>query len=108
MAGIIDFGGASIPVAAGDDGTYRTSHDMSEGGLSVTITLALSEVISEEPEDLLSSFGEFVDPDALDQLFSTRAGEHRRGGPLYLTVADHEVTVFSDGEIHIRPVPTYG
>ena len=108
MSSIINLDDASVPVVAGDDGTYRTSHDMSEGGLSVTIALALSEVTGEEPEDLFSSFGEFVDPDALDRLFSTRAGEHRKGGPLYLSVADHEVTVFNDGEIHLRPIPTYG
>ena len=108
MSSIRNLDGASVPVVVGDDGTYRASHDMSEGGLSVTISLALSEVTGEEPEDLFSSFGEFVDPDALDQLFSTHAGKHRKGGPLYLTLADYEVTVFSDGEIHIRPVPTYG
>ena len=108
MSSISDLDAASVPGVAGDDGTYRTSHDMSESGLSVTITLALSEVTGEEPEDLFSAFGEYVDPDALDQLFSTRAGEQCKGGPLYLSVADHEVAVFSDGEIHIRPIPTYG
>ena len=108
MSSITNPDDASVAVVAGDDGTYRTSHDMSEGGLSVTVALALSEVTGRRPEDLFSSFGEYVDPDALDRLFSTYAGEHRKGGPLYFSIADHEVTVFSDGEIHLRPIPTYG
>ena len=108
MSSIRKLDGTSVPVVAGDDGTYRTEHDMSESGLSVTIALALSEVTGRNPEDLFSAFGEYVDPDALDRLFSKRAGEHRKGGPLYLSIADHEVTVFSDGEIHIRPIPTRG
>ena len=106
MSSIRELDDASISVVADDDGTYRTVHDLSEGGLSVTISLALSEVTGKKPEELFSSFGEFVDPDALDRLFRKRGSEYRKGGPLYLSIADHEVTVFSDGDIHIRPIRT--
>lgn len=93
---------SAVEVADGD-GVYCVSHDVTEGGLTVTLTCAVAEVAGVEPEAVAGQLSGQVDPGALDALFRTRpGGEPRDGGALDLTVAGHDVTVYGDGTIEIR------
>lgn len=94
-----------IQVEQADSGTYRTYHDMTEPGLSVTITEALAEVKNEPIVELIDDFTKYVDPDALDQLFRVGpSGTLRHGaGRVELRIRGIDVTVHADGEIVIDP-----
>ncbi|WP_332900018.1 HalOD1 output domain-containing protein [Haladaptatus sp. CMSO5] len=87
-----------------EDGIYYAYHDMEEDGLTFTITKAMSEVTGKELHEVIPRFAEYVDPDALNRLFKSRPDrDHYKAGPLYLTIEGHEVAIYSDGEIQIRP-----
>lgn len=84
-------------------GTYRASHDVTEGGLTVTLTRAVAEAAGVEPETIAAGLPEQVDPGALDALFRTPPGvEPREDCSIELTVAGFDVTVHGDGTIVIR------
>lgn len=86
-------------------GHYRTSHDMTSPGLSVTITQALAEVDGIDTVETVQNFSRYVDPDALDRLFRIpRNREHRhQEGFVHLEIEGIKVTVHADGEIDIEP-----
>lgn len=86
-----------------DDGVYVLYHDFDEEDLTVTLSLALSEVGDVSPTELVPQFSRYADPDALDQLFRPRPnGDLRQGGPLYLDIEGYEVAVFASGRVEIR------
>lgn len=87
-----------------EDGTYVAHHDFETQDLTVTITLALSKIGDVSPDRVLPEFSKHVDPDALNRIFRPRPGGDRRmGGPLHLTIAGYDVTVYSTGRIEIQP-----
>lgn len=87
-----------------DDGVYRVEHDLSDPGLSITVTLALSEIADVNPEWLIPRWPDYVDPDALDRLFRTQPGEEpkKETGALFLEIQGAEVTIHADGVIEIE------
>lgn len=91
-----------VKLEQSESGTYYTSHDMDEDGLTVTLAMALGEVAGVDPVELIPSFAEYADPTALDQLFRTRPnGAHREGGRVTLTIEGYGVTIHSTGTIAI-------
>lgn len=93
----------SVSVVPDGDDSYRTQHDMTEDGLTVTIALALAEVTDVDPKHVISDFTEYADPDALDAIFRVREGEQpRQTGFVCLTIKGHDVVVHSDGTIRIE------
>lgn len=86
-----------------EEDLYVAYHDVTEDGLTVTLTMALSEVSEYSETDLIPDFPKYVDPDALDRLFRPGSdGELRQGGPLHLEIKGHDVTIYSSGRIEIR------
>ena len=82
---------------------YRTSHDMTTDGLSVTISQALAEVADVSATELVRDFSEYADPDALDRLFRAPATDPdaRNDGVVVLWVRSYRVKVHGDGRILI-------
>lgn len=92
----------SLSLHSDSDGTYYTHHDMDRGDLCVTLTLALTEITDADPSETIMEIPKYVDPDALNSLFSSRPnGAPRHGGPLQLSTDDCEILIHSDGEIAI-------
>lgn len=92
----------ATPVS-GDETIYVAHHDVSTDGLTVTLTLALSEIADVAPTELIPEFPKYVDPDALDRMFRPGPdGELKQGGPMYLTVRGFDVRIYNTGRIEIR------
>jgi hypothetical protein len=71
--------------------------------LSEAILLAVAQEHDENVEDL-DPIGEYVDPDALDDLFAPTAGSFPPvDGTLRFRYDDYSVTVDPDGVVLIRP-----
>lgn len=86
-----------------EDGTYVVHNEMGEEDLTVTISLALSELDDVPPAEIIPQFPEHVDPDALNRLFKPFPnGELRQGGPLYLSIEGYSIAIFSSGRIEIE------
>lgn len=93
----------SIRVEESED-VYVVRHDFDEQDLTVTISLALSEIGNITPTEIIPEFPKYVDPDALDRLFRPRPrGERRQGGPLHLAIKGYDITIYSTGRIEIEP-----
>jgi hypothetical protein len=93
-----------VKTVSGDQEVYVVHHDVRDDGLTVTISLALSEIGNVPPTELLPRFPEYADPDALDRLFRPRPnGELREGGPFHLTIEGYDISIFNTGRIEIRP-----
>lgn len=79
--------------------TTTLDFDWSEGP-SAAVVAAVAEELRAEPEDLDAPLNDFVDPDALDELFGpTYEGTPRSGGYVAFTVHGCEVTVRSSGVV---------
>lgn len=91
-------------VEVADDSTiYVAHHDVSENGLTVTLSLALAAVTDLTPTELIPRFSDHVDPDALNRMFRPLPnGDLREGGPLHLTVEGYDVTIYNTGRIEIE------
>lgn len=86
-----------------EESIYVAHHDVTENGLTVTLSLALAEVTDLEPTEIVPEFDRHVDPDALDRMFRPQPnGNLRQGGPFHLTIAEHDITVHNTGRIEIR------
>lgn len=87
--------------------TYYAQHDF--GGpatLSTTLIHALSDVTGVDGTNAERSLYDFVDPDALDNLFKPKPdGTPRANGQVSFTIWGYPVTVDSTGRIAIT-VPT--
>jgi len=84
---------------------YIVQHDF-DGPAELTTTLAhaLSDVSGVDVTDTGFTLYDYIDPDALDQLFTpTDDSGQRINGALTFTVWRHQVTVHSDGRIVIVP-----
>lgn len=98
-----DSGGG--PGSTGTDGTVRAQYDWSERAPSTAVVETLAIALDREP----TAFGplyEFVDPDALDEIVQSDAPAARgTGTTVSFTVAGHDVTVHSSGDVVVRPNP---
>ncbi len=92
-----------VSIETEDERVYRTTHDMEEGGLSVTIAQALAEVDDVDAAEVIHDFSEYADPDAFDRLFRIRPSESHRheAGFVSLKIQGADVTVRADGKIRI-------
>jgi len=84
---------------------YVVQHDF-DGPAELTTTLAhaLSDVSGVDVTDTGFTLYDYIDPDALDQLFTPADdGSQRINGTLTFTVWSCQVTVYSDGRIAIVP-----
>lgn len=91
--------------AVQDPGTYFVKHDF-DGPAELTTTLAhaLADISGADVTDAGFTLYDYIDPDALDQLFKpANDAERRFNANLTFTVWNHAVTVYSDGQIAIVP-----
>jgi len=86
--------------------TYYTTHDFDgEAKLTTTLVHALSDAIGHDVTDAEFTLYDHIDPDALDLLFKSREdGSKPMYGHLCFTVREHEVTIYSNGQIAIVPL----
>lgn len=97
--------GQEVTVKQSEEGAYRVSYDTTSGDVTVTIALALEEMIGIDARELIPEFTEYADPDALDQLFRKRPnGEGRHPeGRVHLLIEGIDVTIHSNGLIELDP-----
>lgn len=88
-------------MVAQSDGTYRTTYDSDQESLSTAVVLALSEVSEVDPADF--QLYTYIDPDALDTLFSPINDTDKRHGRVELEALDYRISIHSSGEIVIQP-----
>lgn len=89
--------GGRDPSAPADE--YHAMHDWSgDEPLSFSVVRAVSMLAGEEPEALQPLY-EVIDPDALDSLFTDRAG---RNGTLSFSLDGYDVTIHADGSIVVE------
>lgn len=75
-----------------------------EGELTTTIVEAVAEATGIDPLKLDTRLYDVVDPDGLEQVFRKRGdGTIRTGGELTFTIAECEVTVYSEGRVVVTP-----
>lgn len=93
----------AVTVEQTADGTYRTFYDTTKGDVTVTLALALEEVIEMDVKDVITEFTEYADPDALDHLFRERPDgkERHPAGCVHLVIDGIDVTIHSDGLIEL-------
>ena len=93
-----------VPLEEVGNGIYRTTHDVTDGGLSVTIAQALAEIEDVTPAEVINDFSTYVDPDAFDRLFRVRDGDDQRhaSGHVYIEIEGVAVTVQANGQITIE------
>lgn len=84
-----------------EDGTYRVTHDEGQDTLSTTVVLALCAVADVDPADF--RLYTYVDPDALDTLFSPLDAAGRERGRVEILALGYRVAIYGSGEIEIRP-----
>jgi hypothetical protein len=83
-------------------GVYRVSHDPDgQTTLSNTVVEAIAEVADVDPTRTVIPLADSIDPDALDALFTSSAGDAQ----LSFSVCGLEVIVWSDGKIRIVDEP---
>ncbi|MCU4801612.1 hypothetical protein OB920_14630 [Halobacteria archaeon HArc-gm2] len=90
---------------ARDTRNYFVRHDF-DGAAELTTTLAhaISDVTGIDVTDTGFTLNDHVDPEALDRLFAPKPdGTPRTNGHLSFTVWNHQVTVYSNGQIAIVP-----
>jgi len=81
---------------------HQSSYDpSSDGSLSTSILLALDEIPGFDIEAGETVVFDYIDLDALDDLFRP-VDESRRTGQVTFVVDGYEVTATDDGEITIR------
>lgn len=88
-----------------DRQTYYIKHDF-DGAAELTTTLAhaLSDVSGVDVTDTGFTLYDYIDPDALDRLFKPTGDSDRQiNGMVSFAVWGHQVSVYSDGQIAIRP-----
>lgn len=95
--------GQEVTVKQSVEGEYRVSYDTTRGDVTVTIALALEEMIGIDARELIPEFTEYADPDALDHLFREKPnGELRHPeGRVHLVIEGIDVTIYSNGLIEL-------
>ena len=88
-----------------DRGTYHTWCDVdSREPVSTALVLTVSSVLEVEPDDL-ETLSEYIEPDALNELFGHwQRDEPRAGdGSISFPFTECTVTVHANGELVIEP-----
>ena len=91
----------STVTTAATDKTYRTTYDNDRESLSTAVVLALCAVAQVDPTEF--QLYRYIDPDALDALFSPIEDVDERCDSVEWTAFDHRISVHSSGEIVVRP-----
>jgi hypothetical protein len=87
---------------------YTVQHDF-DGAATVTTTVvhALADATGIDVTEAEFTLNDYVDPDALDRLFAPKAdGTPRSVGHVSFPVMGYQTTVYSTGQISIRPLQT--
>lgn len=75
--------------------------------LSIEIINAIAEFEDADPIEVRPVLYDIIDPDALDSLFAdTQRGQSRTAGHVTFRYDEHKVTVHSDGDVNIQPLPS--
>lgn len=85
-----------------DRKVHHQFHDFtSDSSLSLTILEIIEQLSNADTTEMDGSLNEYVNPDALDSLFSPRFDGTPRedGGSISLELYDHDIVVHSDGHI---------
>ena len=72
-----------------------------DGELSMALVYALAELEDADPCDLGFVLAEYVDPEALDHLFSDRSAD-LHDVTVHLEIDEYEVVISAPGRIHVR------
>jgi len=84
-----------------ESGTYRTFYDPTDENVSIRVLQAVGSIRDVDPTDL-EPLDEFVDPDALDSVFTPMQAREGVHGSLSFNYEGLLVLVHSDGEIELR------
>lgn len=72
--------------------------------LGTTVVNAVSEATGIPVWEMDAELNDFLDPDALDELFANRHdGTPRKGGRLVFSMSRCEICVYGDGRIVVTP-----
>ena len=84
---------------------YEFNHEFGGSAkLTTTLVHALSDVAGVDVTDAEFTLSDYVDPEALDNLFKPKDDDSPRlGGHLSFTAWGCQVTVYSDGRITVVP-----
>lgn len=75
---------------------------MTDGGLDVTIAMAIEKVADIKASQIISNFSNYASADALNRLFRVPNDDDvRKCNTVNLTVKEYEVLIHSEGEIEI-------
>lgn len=69
------------------------------GDVATTLVLAIAEVDGVSPTDLDFVLDDYVDPDALNQVFAGERSVGSSDAAVYLRIDDHDVCVHAGGEV---------
>ena len=88
--------------------SYTVEHDFeSSASVTATLTHALSDVAGIDVTEAEFALKDYVDPDALDRLFTpTSDGPQRTGGHVTFNVRGYQTTLYGNGVISIVPPRT--
>jgi hypothetical protein len=84
---------------------YVVEHDF-EGSAELTTTIvhAIADVTGVDVTEASFTLNDHVDPEALNRLFEPKSdGSPRANGQVSFSVWDHQVTVYSHGQVRIVP-----
>jgi hypothetical protein len=92
--------------ASGPDGDELNSNDWhvfeaDDGDLSMRLVCALAELEGIDPRDLEFTLTEYVDPEALNLLFSSDRATDHHDASVYLEIEGYDVYVTAPGRILI-------
>jgi hypothetical protein len=84
---------------AGND-QPNTPPSSSTGTLAADVIRAVGDELGTDPKNLDVELNDYVDPDALNDIFSSRLdGEDRTGGRVVFQMGECTVTVHADGRV---------
>jgi hypothetical protein len=82
------------------NGRRATPHSSPEANLAAKVIRTVGDELGTDPADLDVELNDYVDPDALNDLFAPRLdGEERTGGRVVFEMGACTVTVFADGTV---------
>jgi hypothetical protein len=89
--------------------SYTVQHDFTgTASITATLTHALSDISGIDVTDAECALEEYVDPDALDRLFTPKSdGSRRANGQLMFNIEGYQTTIYSNGLISIVPPQQY-
>lgn len=88
---------------------YTVQHDFAgTASITATLTHALSDISGIDVTDAERALEEYVDPHALDRLFTPKSdGSRRANGQLTFNIEGYQTTIYGNGLISIVPPQRY-